>query len=329
MLSITGLCLVAAEAVNVALTWSKDRMPLLPVYTYWVCLLIPLIGWAFSILVLHPWKVVRDGHSILEGAKPTVRGEIIQAKALFSNPGLWTLGACAALMSYYNGTTLSFSPVSLNSTFTDSVRMMSLLRLIYQVTYILGAWIISLAFLDNTNHTRSKRARMTSAMLIVFLMAVLVGTYIKTVTAYASYSLYGLFDGFTHTFFVWLLACFSNNPLKQARYVGFLYAIYYLTSAIKFALTENVEAIVSYDKFICIGMVVLALIMYGTFNFKYVTDTCVDDEDDVEEEVEFKTNVVESIQLEPGVSESGKVERYNEKEVLASAAKKVAFADSR
>ncbi|KAJ3030470.1 UNVERIFIED_CONTAM: hypothetical protein HDU68_008886 [Siphonaria sp. JEL0065] len=327
--SIYGLSFIAAQATNVALTWAKDSFGILPTYTYWIALPLPLVGWALSLLVLRPWQVVHKGKSVMTGAKPTVRGELTQAKLLFSNKGLWTLAACVALMSYYNGTTIAFTPVSLTDTITSSARTTSLIKLVYQVAYLLGVWIISLSLLDNIDHPRAKRARMTSAMLIVALMVVLVGTYIKAVTIYGAYSVYGLFDGFTHAFFVWLVGSFSNSPIKQSRYVGFLYAIYYLVNATKYAVTENVSVVLTYDKFISIGLVVIALIVMGAFNFHFVGDTC---EEEDEHEVAFKSNIISGdspIQLEEAAAKKGDFRKGDEhKGRNNEGGKKVVFADA-
>ncbi|KAJ3294827.1 hypothetical protein HDU79_010335 [Rhizoclosmatium sp. JEL0117] len=303
---IYGISYLGAYSYLVAMSWDSDEMPIIPKYAYLICTLLPLAGWALSWMILRPRQVFRGDAPITDGPKPTVRSEIVHFKNLFKDSGVWTLAACIGCMSWYGGSTISFSPVSLTGSIASSARTMSLVNLIYQVTYIIGVAVISASFLDNTNHERPKRGRMTSAMLIVVFIAVLVVTYISAVTVYGAFGLYGLFDGFTHAYFVWLVGCYTNHPGKQARTVGFLYAFWTFIQAFKYALTQNVSQIVQYDKYICIGMALFALIGFGAFNYHFVDDSCEDEED---ETVEFQMNVVGAMEQGKNVSSEDLVQK--------------------
>ncbi|ORY51474.1 hypothetical protein BCR33DRAFT_712520 [Rhizoclosmatium globosum] len=294
---IYGISYLGAYSYLVAMSWDSDEMPIIPKYAYLICTLLPLAGWALSWMILRPRQVFRGDAPITDGPKPTVRSEIVHFKNLFKDSGVWTLAACIGCMSWYGGSTISFSPVSLTGSIASSTRTMSLVNLIYQVTYIIGVAVISASFLDNTNHERPKRGRMTSAMLIVVFIAVLVVTYISAVTVYGAFGLYGLFDGFTHAYFVWLVGCYTNHPGKQAR----MWA-----SSFKYALTQNVSQIVQYDKYICIGMALFALIGFGAFNYHFVDDSCEDEED---ETVEFQMNVVGAMEQGKNVSSEDLVQK--------------------
>ncbi|KAJ3073978.1 hypothetical protein HDU98_000202 [Podochytrium sp. JEL0797] len=332
--AIYGIAYIAPWAVNTALSWSTDSLGPVPSYTYLITLAIPFFGWSLSILLLKPTQVTRGGNHITPPTTRTLRSELHHHKLLFSNKGLWTLSACISLFAYYGGSTLALSPVSATPTLLASTKTVSLLTTIYQTTYILGVFCLSAALLDNTQHPRKKRARMTSAVLIVAYLVLLICTYVSSIPVYAAYAVSGMFDGALHVFFGWLLASFSNCPAKQARYVGWLYAVFQVVALVKWEVVGYFDVVMKYDKFVTIGVVLIELILLGAFNYHFVEDVT---EEEIEE-VEFGMRVSPAVQMEQGMQkhtvvqvlelEKRSLDKDSGSETSTKEKKKVAFLES-
>ncbi|KAJ3248062.1 hypothetical protein HDU78_002155 [Chytriomyces hyalinus] len=290
--AITGVASIAAPAVNLALSWNTDSLDLdPPKYAYLSCILIIVfLGGFGSMFLLKPVDKVRRSGEVLVRRKTTVRVELAELKNVLKSKHVWMLNTAIMFMSYYNGSTKNLLPASVSPSTANSPRSMSLLNLIYAATYIVGVAIVGATLLDNTKHPRSRRARMTSAIMVIMWMCVMVVTYLEAVTAYVSYAMYGAFDGFSHAFFVWLLGCLSNSVYKQARVVGVLAFAYTAVQMVRYwlwwALHKFIPAsakVDSYDRIAMSVFVVFALVMLGVANHGFVRDTTDDDDDNDEE----------------------------------------------
>ncbi|KAJ3091781.1 hypothetical protein HK100_007104 [Physocladia obscura] len=311
---------IAAAAYNVVSAWllaSADVAPSnvpvkeAPSLAALVCLLLTLVSLVPALFLLRPSKVrvlrfSRDsqpGHhnhnheyeqdqeeeEFQDAAAPPppslllmLRSEFHHAGLILRSKSLGLLAACVVPLAYYGGSVAIFGPTSA-SAYANSQRALSLSTLIYLVVYVIGATFAGVTILDNTRHPRQRRARMASAILLVLLIVSLVFSFISSVTIYGSYAIYGLFDGFMHAYFLWLLGATTNNPYKQARTVGFLYAIYYLVITFKYILELNVQNTTKYDNRVSIGLTLITLIMLGSVNFHCVSDTCDYDSKDDDE----------------------------------------------
>ncbi|KAI8618530.1 hypothetical protein BC830DRAFT_1108487 [Chytriomyces sp. MP71] len=310
--AITGIAPITGFLVNTLLSWlaktdSLDYDP--PQFAYITCILIVVFLGGFGAMgLIKPYnKVHRNGHFIVR-TNATLREEAIELKNLLRTRSVWLLASSIMLMSYFNGTTTSLKSASMTPDISNSARMMSLLNLIYNVVYIFGVATVSFTLLGNPNHTRSRRARMTSAVMAIGVMLVLVVTYLGSVTAYASYTVYAFYDGFAHTYFLWLMGALSNSAYKQARNVGFMYAAYFAVQEFRYWLWRILNDFVptsvgvqQYDRIIMSVFVVLALVMMGVVNNQCVEETVNDggaDEGYEGEDAEVYATVTKGTDLE-------------------------------
>ncbi|KAJ3355851.1 hypothetical protein HDU83_002499 [Entophlyctis luteolus] len=263
--------------LNVVLAFLNFSVSEPPQYAHVVCTLIALIGMVPAAFLLKPHNVIISGETVAgNNAEPTFMGEYVYMRQTYDSRSSWLMATVIILMAYYGGSVVALDTVSLNSSTASSVTAMTLSLLIYICLYLLGVWLISATFLDNQSHPRQRRARMTSAVLIIGYIIVLLATFVSAFTVYGAYGIYGIFDGFVHAFYAWLISCVTNSPARQARTIGFLCVVYYVVRTLRYILVSYLPDAPSYDAKVTIACVLLVLIMLGAVNFYCVADTCAE-----------------------------------------------------